>query len=148
MGYVVFDPASIDDAKHVGELHEKLRSKTGTITERELFRIAEVVGDHTVDLDYRLIEQSNMVVVRYPSVEYKKFIEEKDKVAPAIYVPLSAGVICEMVWGHNKGKKVFAAWLPKNIKPSPFFRYHCKPQPFFTSEDDLLSYLRKNEPPQ
>ena len=145
MGYIVFDPDSIDDAKFVGELHEQLRAKKVGITKQELSRIARIVGDHTVDLDYRLIEQSHMVVVRHPSVEYKKYIVEKDNVVPAIYVPLSTGVVCEMVKGSDTGKKVFAIWLPK-VEPSPFFRYQCFQ--LFTSEQELVDYLNEKEIPR
>ena len=108
-----------------------------------MVRIARIAGDHTVDLDYRIIEQSDMVVVRYPSVQYSKYIVEKDVALPAIYVPLSAGVICEMVKGYRDGKKVLAAWLPK-VEPSPFFRYHCFQ--LFASEQDLVDYLTQKEP--
>lgn len=109
LGYIVFEPSSIDDAKYVGELHQQVKAKKGTITRDELSRPARIAGDHTVDLDYKLIEQSDMVVVRYPSVE-RKYIVEKDSVIPAIYVLLSAGVIREMVKGNRDGKKVLAVW--------------------------------------
>jgi len=145
MGYIIFDPGSIDDAQYVSELHGQLKVKKGIVTKQELPHVARVVGEHTVDVDHKLIEQSDMVVVRYPSVEYNKFIVEKDKVAPAIYVPLSAGVICEMVKGYSAGKKVFAVWLPKGVEPSPFFRYHCTK--LFTAEPELLDHLKQKEPP-
>ncbi|MBA7479056.1 hypothetical protein ES707_14487 [subsurface metagenome] len=145
MGYVVFDPDSIDDAKYVGELHNQQKTKKISITRQELSHVARIVGDHTVDLDYQLIEQSDMVVVRYPSVEYRRYIVEKDKTIPAIHVPLSAGVICEMVKGNYIGKKVFAVWLPR-VEPSPFFRYQCFQ--LFTNEQGLLDYLRLRETPE
>jgi adenylate kinase len=143
LGYVVFDPSSIDDAKYVGELHKQVKARVGTITKDELSRIARTAGDHTVDLDYRLIEQSDVVVVRYPSVEYKKYIVEKDSIAPAIYVPLSAGVVCEMEKGNRDGKEVVAVWLPR-VEPSPFFRYQCRK--LFRREQDLLAYLASAAP--
>lgn len=145
MGYIAFDPDSIDDAKYVGELGKRLKAKDSTIrTKQELSYIARVVGDHTVDLDYTLIQQSDMVVARYPSVEYNVFIVEKDKVRPAMYVPLSAGVVCEMVRGNDERKKVFAVWLPR-VEPSPFFRHQCFQ--LFTTEQALLDYLAQREPP-
>lgn len=139
----VFDPGSIDDAKYVGELHGQVKAKKTTITTEELSIIARIAGDHTVDLDYRLIEQSDMAVVRYPSVQYSKYIVEEDSVIPAIYVPLSAGVICEMVKANRDGKKVLAVWLPR-VEPSPFFRYQCTK--LFTKEQELLDYMKSNEP--
>jgi hypothetical protein len=144
MEYIVFDPDSIEDAKYIGELDKQLRAETGPIRTRdELSNIAKIVGEHTVGLDYQLINQSDMVVVRYPSVEYQKYIVEKDKVTPAMYVPLSAGVICEMVRGHYSQKKVFAVWLPE-VEPSPFFKYQCFK--LFGSEQELLDYLAEREP--
>lgn len=145
IGYVVFDPGSIDDPKYISELDKQLKAGVGTIhSEQELSQIAKVVGELTVTLDYKLIEQSDMVVVRYPSVEYQKYIVEDDKFAPAIYVPLSTGVVCEMVKGNNTLKKVFAVWLPK-VKPSPFFNYQCTR--VFMNEKELLEYLQEYEPP-
>lgn len=146
MGYVVFNPDSIDDAKYISEIYKQLGAKGGIIrTKQELAQLARVVGDHTVDLDYKLIDQSDMVVVRYPSVEYKEYLVEKDKVAPAMYVPLSAGVICEMVRGNDQQKKVFAVWLPP-VEPSPFFKHQCFK--LFTSEQELIGHLERHEPPR
>jgi hypothetical protein len=143
--YVVFDPDSIDDAKYIGELGRLMRIKSGVVsTKKELSNIARIVGNHTVDLDYRLIQQSDMVVARYPSVEYKEYIIEKNKISPAMYVPLSAGVICEMVRGNEQSKRVYAVWLPK-VEPSPFFVHQCLQ--LFTSEQALLDHLQEKEPP-
>jgi hypothetical protein len=147
IGYVVFDPDSIDDAKYVGELNKQLKAKKIRSTIRskgELSQISKMIGELTVALDYKLIEQSDIVVVRYPSVEYQKYIVEEDKTTPAMYVPLSAGVICEMARGNDRQKKVYAAWLPK-VEPSPFFKYQCCR--LFKNEKDLLDFLQQNEPP-
>jgi hypothetical protein len=143
MGYVVFDPDSIDDAKYIGELNRLSRQGKEITTNENLLSLAMMVGNHTVDLDYRLIDQSDMVVVRYPSVKYKNYIAEQDKTIPAFYVPLSAGVICEMARGNDKGKKVFAVWLPK-VEPSPFFRYQCFE--LFRAQEQLLDHLKRKEP--
>lgn len=143
LNYIVFDPGSIDDTRYIGELYEKLK-QDDLIARNELSHVASMVGNHTVELDYKLIEQSDMVVVRYPSVQYGKYIGEGDKAVPSVYIPLSAGVICEMVKGFRDGKEVIAAWLPK-VEPSPFFKYHCLK--LFTSERDLLDYLVKKDHP-
>jgi len=145
LGYVVFDPGTIDDAKYMSQLHKQTTKEgNGSLPSQEMIRVANMVGEHTVDLDYRLVEQSDLVVVRYPSVKYEKYFTEKDSLVPGVYVPLSAGVICEMVKGYQKGKKVYAVWLPQT-EPSPFFKYHCRE--VFHTEKDLLDYLVQKEPP-
>jgi len=144
-GYVVFDPGSIDDAGYVDQLLSQRTDKepaTGN-TKDELGSLADNVGDQTVKLDYLLIDQSDLVVVYYPSVTYEKYIKERGKVVASMYVPLSAGVICEMVHGHYEGKKVYAVWLPREA-PSPFFRYHC--QKVFKSKKQLMQYLKRYHP--
>lgn len=108
MGYIVFDPGSIDDIKYVEKL---LESKPGEKLYEDLVRNVE---DQTVKIDYLLIEQ------------------------------ISVGVICEMVHGHQNGKKVYALWL-SDKEPSPFFVYHCHNKMFFREENELLDYLKKYE---
>jgi len=142
-GYVVFDPSSVDDAEYVGQLASRgIRDRQAGMPYREdeIRNLAEDVGNQTVKLDYLLIDQSDLVVVYYPSVTYERYIKERDEVAASMYVPLSAGVICEMVHGHYEGKKVYAVWLPKDA-PSPFFRYHC--QKIFKSKQRLIHYLKR-----
>lgn len=132
MGFVVFDPASIDDVKHVDSL---LKSDPRS----KLFQdLAENVDDQTVKLDYIMIEQSNIVVSRYPAME----LPAPESHSDGVYIPLSAGVICEMVHGFNLGKRVYAVWLPRT-EPSPFFTFHCRK--WFRTEKELLEYLAKNE---
>jgi adenylate kinase len=133
-GYIVFDPGSIDDAKYVDEL---IQTEPGNPL---YVALGKDVDDQTVKLDYSLIAQSNLVVVRYPAVELSQARNHADR----MYVPLSAGVICEMVRGHSEGKRVYAVWLPQT-DPSPFFIYHCKQH--FKSTEALLDYLARNEPP-
>lgn len=147
-GYVVFDPGSVDDAHYVGQLRTARVRKEGPgsrYTRQQLSDLARDVGDQTVKFDYILIDQSSLVIVRYPSVTYAKYIPQVGKVIPDIYIPLSAGVICEMVHGFRGGKRVYALWLPKRIPPSPFFAYHS--QMVFRSEDELLHHLNLHDPP-
>jgi adenylate kinase len=132
MGFVVFDPASIDDVKYVDRLLKKSPKNS-------LYKdLAENVDDQTVKLDYILIEQSNIVVSRYPAGKFLGYESHSD----GMYIPLSAGVICEMVHGFSNGKRVYAVWLPKT-DPSPFFAFHCRK--WFRSEKKLLEYLSENE---
>lgn len=132
MGFVVFDPASIDDVKYVDSL---LKNDPRSSLFKDL---AQNVDDQTVKLDYILIEQSNIVVSRYPAVTLPGYEAHSD----GMYIPLSAGVICEMVHGFNTGKRVYLVWLPET-EPSPFLTFHCRE--WFRSEKKLLDYLSKNE---
>jgi len=130
MGYIVFDPASIDDIKYV----ECLMNSNPEMYEG----LAENVDDQTVKIDYLLIDQSDMVIVRYPQEKIPGYESRSD----GMYIPLSVGVICEMVHGHYSGKRVYAIWLPEK-DPSPFFEYYCKK--YFRKEEELLEYLAESE---
>ncbi|MAG36229.1 MAG: hypothetical protein CL878_08295 [Dehalococcoidia bacterium] len=81
----------------------------------------QYMDDQTVARDYKLIKQSDLVVVYYPTTV------------------LSAGVICEMIYAVTNGKQVFAVWLPPT-DPSPFFSYYCT-EPVFRSVDALFAYF-------
>ncbi len=89
------------------------------------FTPAEVqyMDDQTVARDYKLIKQSDLVVVYYPTTV------------------LSAGVICEMSYAVANGKQVFAVWLPPTA-PSPFFSYYCT-EPVFRSVGALFAYFER-----
>jgi adenylate kinase len=78
------------------------------------------IDGQIVDRDYKLVAQSENVVVYYPTTT------------------LSAGVICEMKEAIHRGKRVYALWLPNN-PPSPFFTRYCTK--WFREEDALFDYL-------
>jgi adenylate kinase len=121
-----------------------LASKSGRA--RELLLDARPAGEHgparpenpenldhidgqIVDRDYKLIAQSQTVVVYYPTTT------------------LSAGVICEMKEAIHMGKRVYALWLPEQ-PPSPFFTRYCTR--WFREEGALFDYLAEAgiAPPQ
>lgn len=79
------------------------------------------VDGQIVDRDYKLIDQSQLVVVYYPTTT------------------LSAGVICEMKDAIHRGKRVYAVWLP-STQPSPFFTRYCTR--WFRDESHLFAYFR------
>ncbi len=81
------------------------------------------VDGQIVDRDYKLIDQSQIVVVYYPTTT------------------LSAGVICEMKDAIHRGKRVYAVWLPSS-PPSPFFTRYCTR--WFRDERHLFEYFRTN----
>lgn len=142
-GFVVFDPGSLNDVAYVDRVRGKGGRGEGKAIERtkkQMQTLLEIVGDQTVKTDYLLIDQSDLVVVYYPSVTQRQNIKGNGKVATSVYVPLSAGVICEMVHGFHSGKRVYAIWLPQDT-PSPFFRYHC--ERIFGAKKQLLAYLER-----
>jgi hypothetical protein len=73
-----------------------------------------------IDTDYKLIENSAMVVVYHPRAS------------------ISAGVMCEMVYAKALGKLVYA-YYP--YEPSPFFEWYATR--IFTEEDELKEFLIK-----
>jgi adenylate kinase len=142
---VVFDPADVNDfaaesyesreaaplspdavlaapSDGTAELREAVAAQSGDgaqpaaspFDERELQHIA----DQIVFRDYKLIAQSDMVVVYYDAL-----------------VP-SPGVISEMNYALQTGKRVYGVWLPAT-QPSPFFTRYCTR--VFRSEDDLFA---------
>jgi adenylate kinase len=64
------------------------------------------IADQIVERDYKLIAQSDVVVVYYD-----------------VSVP-SPGVISEMKFALESGKRVYGVWLPPN-EPSVFFTRYC-----------------------
>ena len=64
------------------------------------------IADQIVERDYKLIGQSEVVVVYYD-----------------VPVPLP-GVISEMKFALENGKRVYGVWLPNN-EPSVFFTRYC-----------------------
>ncbi len=73
-----------------------------------------------IDTDYKIIENSTMVVVYHPRES------------------ISAGVMCEMVYAKSLAKLVYA-YYP--YEPSPFFEWYSTR--IFTDEDELRDFLIK-----
>jgi adenylate kinase len=88
-------------------------------TERDLRHIA----DQIVFRDYKLIAQSDIVVVFYDAL-----------------VP-SPGVISEMNYALQTGKRVYGVWLPTS-PPSPFFTRYCTR--VFATADQLFGYFDRH----
>ena len=128
-GIIVFDPGDIEEIELIGQAEAAKREGKDSLTVRteglkakisvsEIEEAKEDIIDQTVDRDYKLIDQSDMVIVYYP-------------------IPvLSAGVLCEMVYGFTNNKKVYA-FFPQRL--SPFFEYHATK--IFDSEKKMLDYL-------
>ena len=110
--------AGAGEAQNDGDRGKALPT-AATFTPAEM----QYMADQTVARDYKLIKQSDLVVVYYPTTV------------------LSAGVISEMIYAVANGKQVFAVWLPPT-EPSPFFSYYCT-EPIFRSTQALFAYFER-----
>jgi adenylate kinase len=120
--YVVFDPADVNDA-----LTEGLETTSdGSKDLAPRSRLQQHIADQIVERDYKLIEQSEAVVVFYD-----------------VAVP-SPGVISEMKFALESGKQVFGVWLPPS-EPSVFFTRYCST--WFRSPDELFDSLKRRGSP-
>ncbi|UCH57187.1 MAG: hypothetical protein JSV18_07600 [Candidatus Bathyarchaeota archaeon] len=140
--YVVFDPymikdwniveawrAMVNEAIERGEprptmLRFTMEYRTGTI-EQEIDALELETGIKNlrfqiIDTDYKIIENSALVVVYHPRAS------------------ISAGVMCEMVYAKALAKMVYV-YYP--YEPSPFFEWYATR--IFTDEGELRDFLIK-----
>ena len=128
---IIFDPADVNDFDvddSTGSLVEPRDRTDGSaalasgsangFSDRE----AQHISDQIVFRDYKLIAQSDMIVVFYD-----------------IAVP-SPGVVSEMNYALHTGKRVYGVWLPE-ADPSPFFSRYCSR--VFRSTDELFQYFTR-----
>ncbi len=132
--WVVFDPFSITEYDRAfGEY--KSATETDHVSRQQWL---ERLGPVTVANDYRLVSQSDGIVVFYPSVQVRvqknqnEWVEDEKKI-------LSAGVIAEMIHAKNEQRDVQALWLSDQL-PSPFFSYYCD-KPIFRTEAEFFEHL-------
>jgi len=115
-------PAAAPRSDGTAELREALQAApaaAGPFGDRDLRHVA----DQIVFRDYKLIAQSDIVVVFYDAL-----------------VP-SPGVISEMNYALQTGKRVYGVWLPTS-PPSPFFTRYCTR--VFGTADELFSYFERH----
>jgi adenylate kinase len=125
--FEVFDPLAVEDT----ELTCEAEGLQGTNNELLLSRLGEdfcltddeqaKIEDQTVIRDYMLIDQSDIVVVYYPT----------DKTSP--------GVLCEIIYGSTNNKEVYAIFKER---VSPFLKFHCTK--VFADAEDFFDYLRES----
>lgn len=140
--YVIFDPymikdwniveawrAAVNQAIEQGEprpskLRFSMTYRDGTIEEEldapELEAAIKNLRFQIIDTDYKIIENSAMVVVYHPRES------------------ISAGVMCEMVYAKSLAKLVFV-YYP--YEPSPFFEWYATR--IFADEVELRDFLIK-----
>jgi hypothetical protein len=104
------------------KLKFSMEYKTGTVEQEidamELEAGIKNLRFQVIDTDYRIIENSAMVVVYHPRSS------------------ISAGVMCEMVYAKALGKLVYV-YYP--YEPSPFFEWYATR--IFTQEKELREFL-------
>ncbi len=118
---IVFDPIMVED--HV--LIDKMKSQEGDtiyidmfdieVPRKEVVDAEEYIVDSTVNRDLLFIDQSDMVIVFYPTNK------------------LSPGVLSEMNYGFTHMKRVYTLFTEDDI--SPFFRSHSN---YITKDPDKL----------
>lgn len=140
--YIIYDPYLVKDWEIVEQWRDALNDaidKGEPRPEEFTFRIEyndglrELIFDFAeveaaiknlrfqiIDTDYKIIENSDMVVVYHPRKS------------------VSAGVICEMVYAKSLAKLVYA-YYP--YEPSPFFEWYATR--IFTDADDMREFLIK-----
>jgi hypothetical protein len=136
--FIVFDPADVDEKGIVFMAHAAREKGLETFNvmvdgKEAILSVAEVLAldiqiDRQIcDRDFRLIEQSRVIVSLVPDLPDGK---------PS----LSSGVERELHHAFVCGKQVFVVWLPKRA-PSPFISNHA--HGVFRSEDELFAHLQQ-----
>jgi len=129
-GIIVFDPISIKEVELLGFAEEaKMEGKETIIVTvddfefeisvKELEEAREDIVNQVVARDYKLIEQSDAIVVYYP------------------VTTLSPGVLSEINYGFTHNKDVYTIFPHESI--SPFFQYYTTD--IFKDVDQLIEYL-------
>jgi len=126
---IVFDPmmvedyALIDAAREAGDRERVwVDAFNVEIPVSEIMDAEEYIRDSTIARDYRFIDQSDMVIIFYPTSQ------------------LSPGVLSEMIYGFTHMKRVYTYFTEKDI--SPFLRNHSN----YISDDpdSLISRIRED----
>jgi adenylate kinase len=129
---IVFDPGDVND--FVVEDATSVSGNDGSTSLEALHEpdalsvrrdpLQQHIADQIVERDYKLIAQSDVVVVYYD-----------------VPVP-SPGVISEMKFALESGKRVYGVWLPAN-EPSVFFTRYCSL--WFRTPEAVLRQLLADE---
>lgn len=124
-GIIVFDPATVEDMILIDLLEEghsdvEVSGQSMIIPRQEIEEARSYIIEQTVIRDYKLIDQSDMVIVFYPVKE------------------LSAGVLSEMIYAFTHQKDVYA-YFPHRM--SPFFQYYSTK--VFQDASRLVRFLSK-----
>ncbi len=136
--FITFDPADLDEKRLLYKASEATRrgqehvvvhvhGQDVTISVNEINQVARDIDAQIYARDFKLIEQSDMIVSYIPSLPDGR---------PAI----SSGVERELQHAFENTKEVFVIWVSKT-DPSPFVTETATN--IFKSTDELLSHCRK-----
>ncbi|MCD6357756.1 MAG: hypothetical protein J7L75_04175, partial [Thermoproteales archaeon] len=89
---------------------------------REIMEARDDIIDQIVARDYKLIDQSDMIIVFYPTTA------------------ISPGVLNEIHYGFTHNKDVYAIF-PHDVR-SPFFEYYTTM--IFKDHEELIEHLRSS----
>lgn len=137
--FVVFDPSTIEE-KRLLYFIEDITSKEGSITIRvgkkkmrlnvkEIQEISEDIDGQIISRDYKMIEQSDLIIAYIPELLGKPVISE--------------GVEREIQHAYDCAKEVYVIWTAKKENPSPFLKKTTTE--IFTSLAEALDYFRKSK---
>ncbi len=124
---IVFDPIMVEDhilLDAVSSINSEdeyvyIEEFDVEIPAREIIDAKDYIIDSTVNRDYRFIDQSDMVIVFYPTKH------------------LSAGVLSEMNYGFTHMKRVYTYFTESDI--SPFFKNYSN---YISNDvDDLINRI-------
>lgn len=125
-GVIIFDPIMVEDMLLLDKVVDMDVDDVVYVEEfdihmmvRDILDARQYIIDQTIFRDYRLIDQSDMIIVFYPVKE------------------LSAGVLSEMIYAHTHMKDVYALFTQKNISPF-FLNYSTK---IFNNIDDIVEFV-------
>lgn len=139
---IVFDPLGVTDLERTKELKRKYDAWcTANGSNSNWPVIEQHLKSQTISRDHQLIDQSDAVVVFYPTLRHWRELshiyvfdatiygQKKGKLAKRYtlksirdrMVPFSSGVLDEMHYATQRGKRVYLIW-PEDTDPGPFFR--------------------------
>ena len=136
--FITFDPADMDEKRLLYEAGEatkrgeenvvlKVHGRRVTLSVSEIAQVARDIDAQIYARDFKLIEQSEMIVSYIPTLPGGR---------PAI----SSGVERELQHAFDCTKDVFVIWRP-DAEPSPFITETATA--VFKSIEELLDYCRK-----
>lgn len=109
---ISFNPMGITDYDRLNEFkaeYEKwCAEKMQPVSELYWDEVREHISQHTVTRDHRLIDQSDGIVVFYPELPF--FFEKDGKMIQRMITPFSSGVLDEMHYATQRGKRVILIW--------------------------------------
>jgi hypothetical protein len=136
--FIAFDPADLDEKRLLYEAGEAtkrgedelvldIHGRSLTMSVNEVTRIARDIDAQIYARDFKLIDQSDMIVSYIPAL-------------PSGQPVLSSGVERELQHAYESTKEVYVVWRPQS-EPSPFITETATA--IFRSLEELFAYFQK-----